>query len=781
MSRVKFSTGLFLERAELNRFNKFIQDDGFINYFLNNSTKFGLVKNASDGTFTNGLVSEGTSLTVNINEVNAFDSNGKFIYYPAQIGLDLPTTTDWYWIKVAYLESNAEVGLYSIDTSGNLVCTSGDGELLSILRGQPNFPSRIKLLDSTNNLLEYDVLEVINNNNAVLQGDFVTESDLRLVVVGTFANGFVADSDDKDIFIYNSCTLSFELETTLNTAPVKTEGEEFYLARVRVYSGSLFIEDKRDEIYQSKDGFDIVNVTKEVNPIFGIEKINYNHVKSTREKNIAQIAWTLRTTNWSFNAKLNLVTINAGEGGRYKPSDVSLFTDGDLDGWRVYTDDGKFSIVTSSSKSGGQINLYLNGANLDDYTDTTQQLLVTPDAEEIEIICRTNPSDANELPEIREVFPINLEFAKIHLLAYKDPTCLYNIKYRYKNNQNYSQEILPLSDAIGLYNEEQFDSAGVIVGSPSRTTYSSDPDAGFIEITMADDAYSRTIDAITTGDLLGVNTFELDPLNTVTQFYVGTDKKYQHIYPDTPAIDTDISLSQDLYINLNGTRFDGSALEEGNAFQFHFQEKVTFNGYKIRFVQNYVNTSTYDLLHEVDDSVETFLVDLDYDQDGLYFIFTWDDEGKWIVKSFNENRLTAVEEDVIEINSGWTAVSDVDDLMVIAAGTWTPAVAANCKMSYKQIGKTVHLTFYLPATSVNLTGVSDALSLTLPNSWQANSIGGYFVGALSLTSGDGSFATTLPTATLLASNGTSILFHNIVFPDAVHEITFYGSITFELS
>lgn len=772
MSRVKFSTGLFLERAELNRFNKFIQDDGFINYFLNNSTQFGFVKNANDGTFTNGLVSEGTSLTVNINEVNAFDSNGKFIYYPAQIGLSLPTTTDWYWIKVAYLESNAEVGLYSIDTSGNLVCTSGDGELLSILRGQPNFPSRVKLLDSANNLLEYDVLEVINNNNAVLQGDFINESDLRLVVVGTFANGFVADSDDKDIFVYNSCDLSFELETTLNTAPTKTEGEEFYLARVRVYSGSLFIEDKRDEVYQSKDGFDIVDLTKDTNPLFGVEKINYSHLKSTREKNIAQIAWALRTTNWSFNAKLNLVTINSGEGGRYKPTDVSLFTDGDLDGWRVYTDNGKFSIVTSSSKSGGQINLYLNGANLDDYEDTTQQLLVTPNAEEIEIICRTDPSDANELPEIREVFPINLEFARIYLLAYKDPSCLYNIKYRYKNNANYAQEILPLSDALGLYNEEQFDSAGVIIGSPSRTTYAADPDAGFIEITMADDAYSKTIDAIITGDLLGVNTFELDPLNSVTQFYVGTDKKYQHIFPDTSNIDSDIVLSQDLYINLNSTRFDGSALEQGNTFLFHFQEKVQFNGYKIRFVQNYVNSSTYDLLHEINDSVQSFLSDLDFEQDGLYFIFTWDDEGKWIVKSFNENFITYCKD---TIDDNWYDIDeDPNDLLTFSAGSFTSGTSY---ASYRQIGKTIHLTFSF--TDID-TASTATLSLAMPNGWQViGTGGGYYVGTLGVIKSG--LSTSAPLfLTLDSSGGTEIVFQNFTI-SAGSNWSIFGSITFQIT
>ena len=154
MSRVKFSTGLFLEKAELERFNKFIQDDGFIKYFLSNSTQFGLIKNKEDRSFENGKVTEGTSLAINVAEITAFDINGNFIYNPAISNLEVPSEDDWYWLKIKYIQSNNELGLYSIDTSGNLVCTSGDGELLTILRGQPNFPSRVKLIDSILSLVK---------------------------------------------------------------------------------------------------------------------------------------------------------------------------------------------------------------------------------------------------------------------------------------------------------------------------------------------------------------------------------------------------------------------------------------------------------------------------------------------------------------------------------------------------------------------------------------------------------------------------------------------------
>ena len=186
MSNFKFSTGLLLEKAELERFKKFLQEDGYINYFLQNSVKFGLVKNDIDNTFNNGKITEGASLSINQAEINAFDSSGNFIYKASENNITVPNDSAWYWVKISHQVNNQETGTYSIDVNGNLVCTSADGELLSILRGQPNFPSRVKLIDSVSNTLEYDVLEVVDDNNAVLQGSFVAESDLKLVVVGTF-------------------------------------------------------------------------------------------------------------------------------------------------------------------------------------------------------------------------------------------------------------------------------------------------------------------------------------------------------------------------------------------------------------------------------------------------------------------------------------------------------------------------------------------------------------------------------------------------------------------
>jgi len=190
MSELKFSPNLFLEKIELDRLKKFVDTDGFRNFLLQNSNTFGLVRKENE-TFINGLVQEDIGLTIKINPITAFDKNGKLISYPAVEQLAIPADSNYYWVKVAYQTTVEEKGTFSIDSSGNLVCTSADAELLTILRGQPNFPSRIAFTNASNNILEYDVLEVIDNNNAVLQGSFISEADLKIAVIGTFSPGSV--------------------------------------------------------------------------------------------------------------------------------------------------------------------------------------------------------------------------------------------------------------------------------------------------------------------------------------------------------------------------------------------------------------------------------------------------------------------------------------------------------------------------------------------------------------------------------------------------------------
>src|SRR5690606_6085630 len=95
--------------------------------------------------------------------------------------------------------------------SANGSLTGSGGELLTTLRGQPNFPSKIRFTKDELkygpllNTQDYDVLEVIDDNNAVLNGvSFQAEDNLSLSVVGTFTYGAPINPADKLIFNYDS-------------------------------------------------------------------------------------------------------------------------------------------------------------------------------------------------------------------------------------------------------------------------------------------------------------------------------------------------------------------------------------------------------------------------------------------------------------------------------------------------------------------------------------------------------------------------------------------------
>jgi len=576
MGRVKFSSGSFIGKTELQKLVNSLDIDGFRKFALNNTAKFGLINNNIDASFDNGKISLGTNaLTIKHSDLLAINVNGQFIIKSATDNISVPNDGNFYWIKIKYQESSEEVGTYSIDSSGNL---TGVGTSMLEFRGQPNLPTRIKFTNASLNTLEYDVLEVLSNTSAVLQGEFSSESDLKVSVIGTFTPGMVPSSDDKNIFQYDSCILSLIAETTLNTRPVAIENEEFFLARVKVISGQVVIEDKRTEIWQTRSEYFVSNIDKVANPLAGVEKIVFDHIASTRDKNIVYAAWAFRTTNWTIDSNLNKIAISAGSGGRYKST--ADFINGNFDGWRVYTKDGSFSRITSSVKSFSQINLILDIIDVDKYSDPSQELIICPDVEEIEFVCTPNVSDNIELPALKQTFLINEGFGKIYLLAYKDPTCLYNIKYRYKNNNEYSNLFSLISDSVGYYTEDSFNSDGSLKDISERVLYpyiSSETD-GYIQLTISATAYSKFKTKVDSGDVFGVQTRQLSNDNPVVQVFVGTTPQYQ-------LIDGSITFTADHYINLNTL-----GAINGNSFILDFRNAINSGSFFLRIVQGYVNS-----------------------------------------------------------------------------------------------------------------------------------------------------------------------------------------------
>ncbi len=645
MSEFKFSNNLFLEKIELDRWKKFITTDGYKAFLLDNSDSFGLIRKENE-VFVNGLVEEDTGLTIKIREIQAINNDANLIYSKALSQIEVPNDSLWYWVKIAYTTSTEETGTFSVDSSGNLVCTSGDAELLTILRGQPNYPSRIMFTNATNNVLEYDVEDVIDNNNAVLTGSFTAESDLKIAIVGTFTPGYVPLTSEKFPFQYDSCTVTLVQYNLKDPAPTHTSGEEFFLARVKNTGSVILIEDKRNEIWTTNSNYFLHNLELLGNPLIGVEQITYDDPLSAKIENLIQVAWNFRSSTFTVNPKLSKITLTTGNGGKFKTP--AYFTDGDFDGWRLYTESGAYYKVNTSSKVAGTIELILEQFDASDFfsdaastIQIAQQLLVTPNVEEVTIICTPDPDATNGIVDKRLTFPVNMAYVKIRLNVYAATGTLYNVKYQYKHIKDYSAELLLPDDPVGYYAEDQFDSNGIFTGS-TQTPYTADTVDGYIPLALNINAYSNFVDRIDLGDLLGVETSLLSNGIPLVELTVGEDRQYQYFSDgDDDPLNDDITLSADMFISLLKTNVDGDPCRNGNFFLLHFKQKVILNGFALRIVTDYVNPTTYTELKLFTALDERFLVS---SEEGLFIRATFNDNDEWIVNSTNEIKISETKE-----------------------------------------------------------------------------------------------------------------------------------------
>lgn len=611
MSAINLSEDLFLGTAELQRLIDFIDSDGYKKLLVDNSYSFGIIKAGDDSELDNFKVESGTNTgTIKIaTNSYALDENGNLIYKEAEDNIAIPDDNQYYWVKIKYEASTIEEGTVSVDNQGNL--TGSSTKFTEILRGQPNHPAKIKFTDGSLNTQEYYVQEVISDTSAILLGVFQSESDLHYAVVGTFTPGVEPSESEKYPFQYDS-TIDITvadgglvLETVLNTAPSKTEGEEFYIARVKRNGSTLTIEDKRTEFWRTKGSYELSYIDRtQTNPLIGVESIKYDNRVSTLDHNQIKIGWGMRSSNWVANSELRRITfVSADESGKFKL--VSDFTDGDFDGWRIYAADGSYKKIISSVLSGGQINMILDSLDPDDYS-SGDELVVVPDVEEIQIRFRQDASGSS-IGQVETTFnfPISQGYALMKILvpAYLDEdesevdlenaTYSYNITYRYKTFNQYTEWIILPSDTTnGYYDETSFDNNGILRTDPTdrnRKTYTSHAINGYIEFIVNARSYYQTLIQIARGDKYGFERVDLSDTgnNPVYNVEVGTSKQVI-VFEDTNSLDVD------WFISL----LDGELTQ--NEFFLIFENTITLNGFHLRVVENYVSTSVYDELIDFD-------------------------------------------------------------------------------------------------------------------------------------------------------------------------------------
>jgi hypothetical protein len=604
MSYIKHKANLFLGVAELNRMQKFFEDDGYKTLFLKNTSAFGVFKYESDPNFNNFKLVEDVAGSGNFkieNDSFAFDSLGNIISQKPISAQSVPNDSAWYWVKIGHQYKTLEQGSVSVDASGNL--TGVNTSFLDVLRGEPNFPSKVNFPNSSKNSLDYGIVEVINNTSALLSGTgFIAESGLDYQVVGTFTPGHVASNIDKYPFQYDSCIISLIPESSMDEAPNKTYGEEFYIARVKNVGGSLIVQDKRLEIHKSNSEFNLTNIVKDSNPLIGVESSKFMNEGTSQDHNLVKVGFGMRTSGWSIDAASRAITFSSTdlEAGKYKST--SQFSDGELNGWRIYYKDGSFSEIANSEISGTAIKCTVKEVDPSKLT-VNDVLVVTPAVGSIEL---RSISDGGEgtIPNIEKTFSYQASDGfGIMDLALPESTYSYIIEYRYVKGGESSEWLQIPSDTVnGYYDEASFDSEGNLdQGAATRVTYTSSDTNGFIGLKRSPDSYVDYVRGITTGDKFGYGVFDLDNGNPENVFTVGEDDFVQRCQSVRGGAGSPMTTDQFIGLTIDNN------VRTGNTFTFIFNVGISNSGFGLTI------RSGYESLTSPGDSIYSFTEeDFDY-------------------------------------------------------------------------------------------------------------------------------------------------------------------------
>lgn len=248
MSRVKISENLFLEKNELQRIQKFSGEDGWQRAMRSLVKKYGVVQNEDKTSFA--VVASSAANSIDVLPGLAYNSNMEAIVMEQRVTLALgaAVTGQDKWIILRRAVTNNERGTVSVQSDGSL--TGVGTEFTKVLRGQPNFPTKVRFTSSSQNIYEYEVVSVVSDTSAILSGNFVAESGMKYSVVGTFTPGFIPSSADKEIYEYDY----FSLEIVNSATKPEATNDEFILACIKYGVGGVWsIVDLRGDYAFSVD------------------------------------------------------------------------------------------------------------------------------------------------------------------------------------------------------------------------------------------------------------------------------------------------------------------------------------------------------------------------------------------------------------------------------------------------------------------------------------------------------------------------------------------------
>ena len=239
MSKLKLSPNLFLEVAELENFRRLIVDEGYKAVFKSMVKNFGIARDSDKNAFE--VTATGEENVISIAPGTAWDKDFNRIISLEAVTAQAIQSDTRTWVVLSRAVNNYEPGTVSVATDGTL--TGVGTEFTKVLRGGDNFPNAVKFIDSTKNILNYEVINVVSDTSAVIAAPAAAESGIRYGVVGAFTPGFVPSTVNELIYEYDSFVIQM---IQSETQPEVEEGREFIIAQLNWDSGDMAIVDMRN-------------------------------------------------------------------------------------------------------------------------------------------------------------------------------------------------------------------------------------------------------------------------------------------------------------------------------------------------------------------------------------------------------------------------------------------------------------------------------------------------------------------------------------------------------
>ena len=448
MSRLKFSSNLFLEVNELQRFNKFLEEDGWKRAMKAISKNFGIVENASNSYFK-VTPRAGSNSVIVINAGIAFDSNMDAIVMTEDLELSVGNTGSNRWVILSRAVTNEEQGTVSINSDGSL---SGIGtEFTKVLRGQPNFPVKVKF-NSTSNNGEYEVVSVTSDTSALLSGSFVNQSNIKYSVVGTFTPGFQPTEDNKMIYEYDS----YNIEVVDSEDRPAVSEDEFILAMISFdASGSMNVSDERirymfNNPYTQSDESD--NSTDPLVSLLSTGVVGGIHAVGSAAAEfelIMEHGYTVTRHELLTTSTSNTFNIISGQSNFLGTGNIP---DGMFRGWLlVNRANMKYALIDDNSNK----SLYISNFDTSIILDSGNDFIIVPNCNEIEYeVTVSNNVDRPNIPFYFRSSIWNLYTrAKVHAFYPSndvenfDNQVTITIKYRLMDNSGNQQPFSNLAIA----------------------------------------------------------------------------------------------------------------------------------------------------------------------------------------------------------------------------------------------------------------------------------------------------------------------------------------------